>query len=124
MSTEAHIVERYVRGKNQVYRRWRKGKQYRTLDAWCAECLFRFGTLPHWIERADARRAHDYAQAEHYDKTQRAWKAEIREWCLKAGVTEFANQSAQFYKYYSAWYRAKWEKEHGKSNRGYALQMY
>lgn len=122
--TPAHAVEQLVRAKNQMYRKWRKGKRWTELDQWCTECLFRFGTLPHWVEFAQARRSRDWNRAAALEKEQAAWRSQIREWCLTRGVTTYPNQSAQFYKYFSAWYRYKQEKEHGKVERQFARQMY
>ena len=122
--TPAHCVEKYVRGKNTVYRKWRAGKSFEQLDDWCTECLLVFGTLPHWTAHAIARRTHNWSAAAYMQRDQAAYRRRIYVWCLERGITTFVNQGAQFYRYFSAWYRYKWEQEHGEETRGYALQMY
>ena len=118
-----HGIERYVRKKNTVYRKWRKGKQFRTLDDWCTECMFRFGQLPAWEKYVQARRTRNWSEAERIELQHREWKNEVRQWCLDRGITTFANQSAQFLKYYFAWYRWQHEQKHGVITRPYGRQM-
>ena len=117
-------IESLVRGKNHVYTKWRVSKTKEELDTYCTECLFRFGTLPHWVTYPVARRQRNWTKAGYMEKAQRAWRNKIRCWALNVGVITYPNQFAQFYKYYSAWYRFKQEQENGPIRRMFARQMY
>lgn len=122
--TPTQAVEKLVRGRNKVYLQWRKRFRFTTLDTYCAECLMRFGTLPHWREYPVARQCHHWKEAIEMATSQRKWRSEIRRWCRRKGITTFNNESAQFYKFYSAWYRYKQEQENGPTLRPFARQMY
>lgn len=121
--TERHAVEKYVRQKNPLYVRWRKSFTYPALDNICSECMVRFGELPWWEEYVRARRAGYYHLSNEIEKAHREWRGEVRKWCLERGITTFANQSAQFLKFYFAWYRWQYEERHGVITRSYARQM-
>ena len=124
--TDLLRIEKYVRGKNNQYVSWRKDKKHEALDDWCSECLMRFGTLPHWGELSFtfAYGAPDWKTIRAYEVEQREWRNKIKGWCYKQGITKFWNQGAQFYKYYSAWYRVKWENQHGPITWQMGRQMY
>ena len=122
--TNAAKIEKYVRGKNTFYNRWRKMFTPTRLDDLCAECLMRFGTLPGWFEYPYARARRQWNVARELENRQREWRNLIRGWCFATGVTKYKIQGVQFYKYYAAWYRVKWENEHGKIDCPVARQMY
>lgn len=123
-NTPAHQVERYVRGKTSVYRKWRKGRKWPKLDNLCTECLFRFGPLPRWEEYVQARRTRDWTQAELIERHEhRAWKHQVRDWCMEREIVSYRNEASAFIKYYFAWYRWQHEERHGKIERKYGRQM-
>lgn len=121
--TTPQVIEKLVRRKNSVYRKWRKQFKYPTLDDRCAECIMIFGELPRWEEYIRARRTNHFNTCDEIVSEHRKWKNQVREWCLERGVTTYANQSAQFLKFYFAWYRYHWEQRNGKITRQYARQM-
>lgn len=121
--TERNAVESLVRRKNNVYRKWRKKFKYPTLDSTCAEILMVFGELPDWEEYVQCRRRGQWKRADEIQLLHREWKNDVRDWVLKRGITTYPHQSAQFLKFYFAWYRYQWEKRHGAIERQYARQM-
>lgn len=121
--TTPQIIEKLVRRKNSVYRKWRKQYKFPTLDDWCAECLMAFDQLPRWEEYIRARRTSNFTICDAIEIEHREWKNQVRGWCLKRRVTTYPNQSAQFLKFYFAWYRYHWEQRNGKIERQYARQM-
>ena len=120
---ERNAVESLVRRKNDVYRKWRKKFKYPVLDNTCAEILMVFGELPRWEEYVKARRGGQFRTSDMIEKEHRVWKDKVRVWCLERDITTYPNQSAQFLKFYFAWYRYQWEKRHGPITRQYARQM-
>jgi len=120
---ERYAVEKYVRRKNHVYSKWREGFTYPALDSICTECMVRFGELPRWEEYVLARRGRNYSLGDEIEREHMFWKQDVREWCLKRGITTFRNQAAQFLKFYFAWHRWQYEQRHGVITRTYARQM-
>lgn len=116
-------VEKYVRRKNTIYANWRTAFTYPALDSICSEVLMRFGILPRWEEYVHARRSRDWRAAGAISKEHTEWRQKVRAFCLERGITTFPNQSAQFLKFYFAWYRFQYEQRHGKIERKYGRQM-
>ena len=120
---ERYAVEHYVRRKNHVYTKWRKGFTYPALDSICCEMMVRFGELPRWEEYIRARRARHYNVGDEIEKEHMHWKNQVRDWAVERGIVEYRNQSAQLLKFYFAWYRYQYEARHGVITRMYARQM-
>lgn len=120
---ERHAVEKYVRRKNPIYNKWRKGYTYPALDSICSEVMLRFGALPRWEEYVQAARQGWYGVTDEIKIEHQAWRKQIREFCLERGITTFPKQSAQFLKFYFAWHRWQYEERHGVITRKYARQM-
>jgi len=120
---ERHQVEKYVRRKNSVYAKWRKGFTYPALDSICTEMMTRFGELPRWEEYVLARRGRNYSLGDEIEREHMHWKNDVREWAVERGVCTYRNQTAQLLKFYFAWYRYQYEKRHGVVTRMYARQM-
>jgi len=120
---ERHAVEKYVRRKNNVYRKWRDSFSYPALDSICTEMMVRFGELPRWEEYVHARRTRDYATGDVIEKEHMYWKNQVRDWAVERDVVTFRNQTAQLLKFYFAWHRYQYEERHGKIERLYARQM-
>ena len=120
---ERHGVEKYVRRKNSVYRKWRDSFSYPALDSICVEMQMRFGELPRWEEYVHARRSGDWATSQPIEKEHMHWKNQVRDWAVERGVCTFRNQTAQLLKFYFAWYRWQYEARHGVITRKYARQM-
>ena len=116
-------IEKYVRQKNRVYLKWRIKWDHDELETFCAECLLRYGALPNWEEYVQARRQRDWQYSAVIHKSHADWKNTVREWAMERGVITYRNQSAQFVKYYFAWYRWQWEERHGVITRTYGRQM-
>ena len=116
-------VDQLVRGKNCTYHKWRSEHTYSRIADTCTEVLMVFGALPRWEEGVAARRAGNFQLYDACWAEQREWRNEVRSWCLVNGVTRFPNQSAQFLKFYFAWYRFEYERINGASERKYARQM-
>ena len=120
---ERHGVEKYVRNKNQPYRKFRDSFSYPALDSICVEMQMRFGELPRWEEYVLARRGRNYALGDEIEKEHMHWKNQVRDWALERGVVTFRNQTAQLLKFYFAWHRWQYEERHGVITRLYARQM-
>ena len=121
--TKRFAVDSLVRRKNEVYRKWRKEHTFPRIERACVECMMRFGALPRWDEWVNANRTRDWQMAEVIQKEHQAWRAEVREWALKEGITRFEKQSAQFLKFYFAWWRHEHETRDGPVTRTYGRQM-
>lgn len=121
---ERKAVEKYVRRKNNLYRKWREGFTYPALDSICVELMTRFDRLPRWEEYVTARRTREYGLAELIEKEHMHWKNQVREWALERGVCTYRNQVAQLFRFYFAWYRYQYEARHGVITRLYGRQMH
>ena len=122
-NTVSNQIEKMVRRKNLTYRKWRDGYTFPTLDNWATECMFRFDKLPAWERYVQACRRHNYNEITRISVQHREWKAEVRKWCLEKQITTYPNQSAQFLKFYFAWYRWQHEQRNGRIERMYGRQM-
>jgi hypothetical protein len=120
---EPHAVEKYVRRKNQTYEKWRKQYRYRELNNLCVEFMFVFDALPRWEEFVAASRRRDYLVTREIEREHREWKTQARTWLIARGAVSYSNQAAQFFKFYFAWYRYKYEERHGPILRKYGRQM-
>ena len=118
-----HAIESLVRKKNDVYAKWRGEHTFAQVDTACVECMMRFGALPKWEEYVLARRRRDYSREDVIQKEHAEWKNQVREWAMKQGITRFPKQSAQFLKFYFAWWRYEHESRDGPITREFGRQM-
>jgi len=118
-----YAIEGLVRRKNSTYAKWRSEHDFPALDDACTECMLRFGKLPHWEEFILARRGQRWSVAEELQREHSAWKKEVRKWALEKGLSRFPMQSAQFLKFYFAWWRYEHESRNGPITRPYGRQM-
>lgn len=119
----ALAIETLVRRKNQVYAKWRSEHSFNAIDTACTECMIRFGELPNWEEFVRANRTMNWQRATVIAREHAAWKREVRAWALERKITRHPMQSAQFLKFYFAWWRYEYEKRNGAIERTYARQM-
>ena len=116
-------INSLVRRKNTVYSKWRDQHTFAEIDNACTECMIRFGELPRWVEFVKAGRAARWAVVQTIMKEQSEWKTEVRKWASERRLTRFPRQSAQFLKFYFAWWRYEYEKRNGPVERTYARQQ-
>ena len=116
-------IESLVRRKNKTYAKWRSEHNFPAIEEACVECMIRFGPLPRWEEHVQACRRRDYTTMDVCQQKQSEWRGEVREWAEKNGITRFPTQSAQFLKFYFAWWRYEYEQRDGPVTREYGRQM-
>lgn len=118
-----HAIESLVRRKNSTYAKWRGEHDFAPVEVACVECMLRFGALPRWEEFVMASQRRDFTTMEQCQREHSVWRKDVREWALSQGITRFPTQSAQFLKFYFAWWRYEHEVRNGPIERKFGRQM-